>query len=93
LYFKNENMETVMKLKRGLPKSYRLHKVLAAIQGLTQDELISLKNELAKGSSPKKPAMKSECSEEDKTFFLFGKCPDFEDTVSLRQRAWKRNSI
>jgi hypothetical protein len=86
-------MIATSKSKQTATRSYNFCQALTAIQELTQEELISLKKELGKKSSGKRILFKSNRRTDDHSFFLFGKWPDFEDAVTLREKAWKRNSI
>ena len=81
--------------KQMTTKSFMFSELLGAIQDLTHDEVIFLKRELNKTTSKKRNGFQEEKSDNtnDESFFLFGKWPDFEDAGTLRDKAWKRNSI
>ena len=85
-------MIATSKSKQMTARSYNFCRALTAIQDLTEDELISLKTELKKKALGKRILFKSNRTD-DNSFFLFGKWTDFEDADTLRDKAWKRNSI
>ena len=81
--------------KQTTAKSFMFSEILDVIQELTHDEIIFLKRELNKTTSKKRNGYSLEQSDklDEQSFFLFGRWPDFEDADTLREKAWKRNSI
>jgi len=73
-------------------KSYNVSQALAAIQELTQDELVFFIKILGEKASGKRVSLQPNKPDEH-DFFLFGKWPDFEDADTLRAKAWKRRFI
>ena len=86
------NMIAISNIKPPATKSYKFCQALTAIQALTQEELLFLKEELGKKTSKESILFQSN-KPDNHSFFLFGKWPDFEDAGALREKAWKRNFI
>ena len=78
--------------KQMTAKSFMYCQALAAIQQLTQEELLFIKMELEQKTFEKSILLQSN-KLDNSSFFLFGKWPDFEDADTLRKNTWKRNYI